>query len=79
VFRARASRDLDGSVVSHVWDFGDGKSASGETVYHDYAKAGTYRITLTVTDDRGASGTATTSLLVAGSAKAPPSIRPGGG
>ncbi|MDP7340413.1 MAG: PKD domain-containing protein [Vicinamibacterales bacterium] len=41
------------SIVSYSWTFGDGRTASGVTVSHDYDVAGTYNVTLTVTDDRG--------------------------
>jgi len=51
-----ASSDSDGSVVSYAWDFGDTSSGSGSTVSHAYAVAGTYPVTLTVTDNGGATG-----------------------
>ncbi|MCC6955069.1 MAG: PKD domain-containing protein, partial [Deltaproteobacteria bacterium] len=56
------SVDPDGSIVSYDWDFGDGSSGSGATVAHIYASAGTFNVTLTVTDDDGASGTTSFSL-----------------
>ena len=58
------SSDSDGSVVGYAWDFGDGSSGSGVSVSHEYAAAGTYQVTLTVTDDRGATGSATRSVTV---------------
>jgi len=33
---------------THTWDFGDGATATGETVSHKYATAGTYRVKLTI-------------------------------
>ena len=51
---ASASFDSDGSIVSYDWDFGDGSSGSGATVDHVYFGAGPYTITLTVTDNEGA-------------------------
>ena len=60
------SSDADGSVVSWAWDFGDGASGSGASVSHAYAAAGTYTVALTVTDDGGATGSATRSVTVAG-------------
>ncbi|HEY6739139.1 MAG TPA: PKD domain-containing protein, partial [Actinopolymorphaceae bacterium] len=59
---ASASTDPDGDVESYAWDFGDGDTGSGVTASHTYADAGTYPITLTVTDDRG--GTAQTTQAV---------------
>lgn len=42
------------TIVSWDWDFGDGATASGESVTHEYAAPGLYTATLTVTDDLGA-------------------------
>lgn len=53
---AASSYDPDGSIVSYAWDYGDGTTGSGMTSAHTYQQAGTYTVTLTVTDDRGAPG-----------------------
>lgn len=50
-----ASFDPDGRVVRWHWDFGDGASAQGETVSHTYTQDGVYTVTLTVSDNAGAS------------------------
>ena len=50
-FDASASTDPDGTIVSYSWDFGDGAAASGVTINHTFTWAGTYTVTLTVTDD----------------------------
>ncbi|EMA68626.1 glycoside hydrolase family protein [Halorubrum aidingense JCM 13560] len=63
-FDASASTDADGSIASYEWDFGDGETASGESVTHAYDSAGDYDVTLTVTDDDGATDTATQTVSV---------------
>lgn len=51
---AGGSYDPDGTIVSYEWDFGDGETASGETVTHDFAVGSSHTVTLTVTDNDGA-------------------------
>jgi PKD repeat protein len=64
-FDGTSSFDLDGSIVSYVWNFGDGSTGSGPVVQHQYNFGGSYSVTLTVTDDRGMTGTKSQSVLVA--------------
>jgi heat shock protein HslJ len=40
-------------IVYWEWTFGDGNNATGPIVSHVYANAGSYRVNLTVTDQRG--------------------------
>ena len=47
---------------SMVWDTGDGAVLYGESPAHDYGRAGEYLVTLTATNERGESSSA--SLLV---------------
>lgn len=64
-FSAAGSADSDGAVTGFTWSFGDGSApAEGEQVVHEYAAPGTYTVTLTVTDDDGASTTATRQVVV---------------
>lgn len=64
-FDASASNDPDGSVVSYDWNFGDGATGSGVATVRTYAAAGTYNVTLTITDDRGATAQQTKQVAVA--------------
>jgi len=50
--------------LTYEWDLGDGTEAEGSTVSHEYEATGEYRITLTVTDDRGSQATATEFFTV---------------
>ena len=53
-FNASMSIDPDGTIISYLWNFGDGTNASGMTVDHAYTENGNYTVTLTVTDNDGA-------------------------
>jgi len=64
IFNASSSYDPDGSIVSYFWDFGDGSNATGVVVEHAYSDDGNYTVTLTVTDDKGAEGTATSTKTI---------------
>jgi PKD repeat protein len=72
-FDGRSSTDADGTVASYAWDFGDGGTGTGATSAHTYGAAGTYPVTLTVTDDRGESSTSTMSVSVLAP---PPNVAP---
>lgn len=60
---ATASSDPDGTIASYAWAFGDSSTASGVTASHSYAAAGSYTITLTVTDNLGATASTTRVVL----------------
>lgn len=55
----------DGMIASREWDFGDGTTATGAEASHTYSEAGDYTVSLTVTDDEGASSDATQTVTVA--------------
>lgn len=48
-----SSSDLNGSIVSSEWDFGDNTRASGSLVCHSFRKIGLYLVTLEVKDNDG--------------------------
>ncbi|MCK4394859.1 PKD domain-containing protein, partial [Candidatus Bipolaricaulota bacterium] len=52
-FTATASGFEPGWITGYEWDFGDGATASGESVQHAFMMEGEYRVTLTVSDSRG--------------------------
>lgn len=62
-FDASGSTD-DGTIESWAWDFGDGTDGTGVAPTHDYQEAGAYTVTLTVTDDLGATGSTSRSVRV---------------
>lgn len=63
-FDGSGSYDSDGSVANYSWDLGDGNTASGETVTHSYSTGGTYTVSLTITDDAGATDTDSQNISV---------------
>ena len=58
------SRDSDGTVTAWSWKFGDGATAATRNPSRTYAAAGTYTVSLTVTDNGGATHTASKSVTV---------------
>lgn len=58
------STDPDGSVVAWSWDFGDGNTSSTKDPAHSYSAAGTYDVSLTVTDDAGDTDSTIKSVVV---------------
>ena len=51
-FDGTKSKDVDGLVNRFFWDFADGAVGGGPTPTHVYARAGTYKVRLTITGDR---------------------------
>lgn len=63
-FDASSSYDNDGSIVSYLWDFGDGSTSSIQNPTHRYSTSGIYTITLTVTDNTGLTGSDNAEVTV---------------
>ena len=59
------STDPDGTIATAQWQFGDAETGEGIDVTHTYAAAGTFNVTLTVTDNAGGTGTLTQPIIVA--------------
>ena len=61
-FNASASSDSDGTIAGYAWNFGDGNTGTGATSSHTYTSAGSFTVSLTVTDDGGATATTTRNV-----------------
>lgn len=80
LFSGESSYDEDGEIVSYTWSFGDPSISEkqlqdpslseeqiqneGDSGQHVYYQTGLYTITLTVTDDRGATNSVEAQVLV---------------
>ena len=62
-FDASVSIDFDGEIVSYEWDFEDG-FGNGKIVTHSYSSEGSYKVTLTVTDNGGATAAVSKQITV---------------
>ena len=66
----------DNPIVDWYWEFGDGATSTQQNPSHTYA-AGTYTITLTITDEHGCNDEATTTIVA--TVPPPPPTPAGGG
>ncbi len=62
----------DGTIMSYAWDFGDGGTGIGSNPSHIYSTAATFDVSLTVTDNDGATDTAATTAIIAAEDLVPP-------
>jgi PKD repeat protein len=63
-FSGLASTDVDGHIASYQWNFGDGTVGSGVNPRHLYTRRGNYTATLVVTDDQGATHSASAAVRI---------------
>ena len=56
--------DTDGQVVSYKWNFGDESVGWEQTTSHSYNRPGSYTVTLIATDDNGATGVDSITVVV---------------
>lgn len=77
-FDGSASSDPDGSSLTYDWNFGDGTAHStAAKPGHTFNAAGTFTVTLKVTDPQGASGTDTATVNAANTPPVPTINTPG--
>ena len=76
VFDASQSTDPEGDLVSYFWDFGDSTTDSGQRVIHRFVQAGSYTVTLTVTDEDGATDTEVLNITASSPPTNPPNQAP---
>jgi RHS repeat-associated protein len=60
-FDGSQSTDSDGSIVSYSWDFGNGVTATGQRVNHDFA-TGNFTVKLKVKDNWGGENSMTVTI-----------------
>lgn len=61
-FSSTSTVTTGSTIVSQIWDFGDGSGGAGASTSHVYPAAGSYTVTFTVTDSCGGTATATTTV-----------------
>jgi len=63
-FDGASSSSPNGPIVSYRWDLGDGRVFTKSVVRTSYRRAGTYTVTLTVTDATGASASSSVTVVI---------------
>jgi cyanophycinase-like exopeptidase/PKD repeat protein len=63
-FSSAGSNDPDGSITSYLWNFGDGSTSTQANPSHTYSTDNTYTVSLTVTDNDGATDNQTTTATI---------------
>ena len=65
-FDGSSSTDSDGFITNYFWDFGDNTNATGQIVTHNFTTRANFTVTLTVTDNNGATDNDTAFVQVDG-------------
>ncbi|OWW25106.1 hypothetical protein B4Q04_11215 [Zobellia sp. OII3] len=77
-FTGDQSIDDDGSIISYNWDFGENNRTSTlANPTYEYISPGDYIVTLTVTDDDGATDSETVTITVSEPVNEPPTANAG--
>ena len=63
-FDASSSTDGAGTIRSYAWTFGDGATATGATPTHTFGRAGSYTVTLRITDSAGKTASVSRAVSV---------------
>ncbi len=77
-FDGSDSSDEDGDDLTYTWEFGDGETATGETVTHSYTSAGIFDVNLTVSDSSEEDTDSTTATIESSTSQTAPSADAGG-
>jgi PKD repeat protein len=77
-FDGTGSSDSDGNIVAYSWDFGDNTAGANAIVTHTFA-AGSYTVTLMVTDNDGAANHATLNINIVPATNPQPPVADTGG
>jgi PKD repeat protein len=63
-FDASGAIDEESGISYYAWDFGDGKEATGKIVNHKFAKAGTYKVKLSVGNGFGLTDSIAKTIVI---------------
>ena len=72
LLNSAGSADPDGNIASFHWSFGDGNSSTQQNPSHTYTSVGNFTITLTVTDNQGATASQSTTANITSGGNQPP-------
>ena len=72
------SSDPDGSIASYSWNIGDGFTSTAQNPSHSYGAAGSYTVTLRVTDNQGAQSPTTSKTVTVTAPNSAPVVNAGG-